>query len=227
MLFYALQSLGQLLERTGVVGWVLVLMSITALAIVLLKLYQFFRLQLRREAPIHAALHAAQQGAFEEVRCQLSKTRHPAATLMREALSGYTAQGGISKILVTDLQHGAEEQVEHIEWGFRPLTGIIQLSPLLGLLGTVLGMIQVFTELEVAADQISPTLLAGGIWQALLTTAMGLALAIPTRGVLYYLESRADRGAAIMQRAITTLLQVLDNAPVGASRGGMTSEGGT
>jgi len=227
MLFNSLNNLGQLLEQTGVVGWVLALMSIAALAIVLLKLFQFNRLQLRWETPIHAALHAVQQGDFNEASQQLGNTSHPAAGLMRQALNGYTAQDGLSKVLVTDLQHGAEQQMEQIEWGFRPLTGIIQLSPLLGLLGTVLGMIQAFAELEGAAEQISPALLAGGIWQALLTTAMGLSLAIPARGVLYYLESRADRSSAIMQRAMTTLLQSLDNSPMDLPSRPAAPEGGT
>ena len=68
-----------------------------------------------------------------------------------------------------------------------------QIAPLLGLFGTVLGMIDAFRALQSAGTAVDPTVLAGGIWVALLTTAAGLAVAMPTSLLLTWLESRTAR----------------------------------
>lgn len=67
---------------------------------------------------------------------------------------------------------------------------IAQVSPLIGLLGTVIGMIDSFNELELGGSLVDPSILAGGIWTALLTTAMGLIVAIPSLISHYFLEKK-------------------------------------
>ncbi len=74
---------------------------------------------------------------------------------------------------------------------FLPTLEIIaQVSPLIGLLGTVIGMIDSFNELELGGSLVDPSILAGGIWTALLTTAMGLIVAIPALISHYFFEKR-------------------------------------
>lgn len=67
---------------------------------------------------------------------------------------------------------------------------IANVSPLLGLLGTVIGMIKSFNELEIAGNLVDPALLAGGIWTALLTTAIGLIVAIPAMVAHHFFEKK-------------------------------------
>ena len=67
---------------------------------------------------------------------------------------------------------------------------IAQVSPLIGLLGTVIGMIDSFNELELGGSLVDPSILAGGIWTALLTTAMGLIVAIPALISHYFLDKK-------------------------------------
>ncbi len=74
--------------------------------------------------------------------------------------------------------------------GLRVLDLTAQLAPLLGLFGTVLGMIEAFQTLQEAGSTADPSLLAGGIWVALLTTAVGLCVAIPASVVLAWFDSR-------------------------------------
>ena len=93
-----------------------------------------------------------------------------------------------------------------LERGFRLLDTIAQLAPLLGLFGTVLGMIQAFQSLQQAGSSVDPSLLAGGIWVALLTTAVGLAVAMPTSMILAWLESRTARERVFADKAIRTVL---------------------
>ena len=67
---------------------------------------------------------------------------------------------------------------------------IAQVSPLIGLLGTVIGMIDSFNELELGGSLVDPSILAGGIWTALLTTAMGLIVAIPALISHYFFDKK-------------------------------------
>ena len=102
-------------------------------------------------------------------------------------------------------------ELKNLEAWLRPIGAIAHLAPLLGLLGTVLGMIQAFQKIGVSANQVSPALLAGGIWQALLTTAFGLIVAIPTMAAYYYLEGIVDDVRAKMKDASSRLLIRFDH----------------
>ncbi|WP_170775562.1 MotA/TolQ/ExbB proton channel family protein [Ruegeria lacuscaerulensis] len=88
----------------------------------------------------------------------------------------------------------------------RVLELIAMISPLLGLLGTVTGMIQSFQELELAQGAANASVLAGGIWQALLTTAAGLVVAIPAAIGASLLSGRAEAGAQSIENAVGRLM---------------------
>ena len=110
-----------------------------------------------------------------------------------------------------------EEQREEIERvarrkladgrsGLRALELIATIAPLLGLLGTVLGMIAAFQTLQQAGSRADPAALAGGIWEALLTTAAGMAVAIPASIALTWFESVVTRSQEDMEDAATRIL---------------------
>lgn len=88
----------------------------------------------------------------------------------------------------------AEAQLQDLEKNLKPLSVIATLAPLVGLLGTVLGIMKAFLKTNEAA-QVDPTLLAGGIWEALITTFVGLAIAIPTWALYYYFSAKVERQA--------------------------------
>lgn len=94
-------------------------------------------------------------------------------------------------------------QIRWLEKGLGTLSLISVISPLLGLTGTVTGMIQAFQTLAVNHNQINPGMLAGGIWEALLTTAAGLFVAIPAHVICHYLEERLDDIALILKETAT------------------------
>ena len=93
----------------------------------------------------------------------------------------------------------------------RGLEVIASLSPLLGLLGTVLGMIKAFVRLESAGTKVDPAILAGGIWEALLTTAFGLSVAIPALAAFYILEGQVENVRAQMKDASIRVLGILSS----------------
>nr|WP_281413132.1 MotA/TolQ/ExbB proton channel family protein [Marivibrio halodurans] len=111
---------------------------------------------------------------------------------------------GLPEAMVREevMRYGASA-LEALRAWFRPLEVIASLAPLLGLFGTVLGMISAFQQLEAAGNQVNPAILSGGIWEALLTTAAGLAVAIPTVVLLNWLERRVDRLAHEMDDLVT------------------------
>jgi biopolymer transport protein ExbB len=93
-----------------------------------------------------------------------------------------------------------------LESWLRALSSVAHLSPLLGLLGTVLGMITSFRRIEQAGSAVDPAVLSGGIWEALLTTAFGLTIAIPSMAAFYFLEGEVDRVRATMKDTTSRVL---------------------
>ena len=83
---------------------------------------------------------------------------------------------------------------------------IAQVSPLVGLLGTVIGMIDSFNELELGGSLVDPSVLAGGIWTALLTTAMGLIVAIPALISHYFFEKKLSNSIQFANAFLTKLI---------------------
>jgi len=97
--------------------------------------------------------------------------------------------------------------------GLRALELIATIAPLIGLLGTVLGMIAAFQALQTSGNSADPSVLAGGIWEALLTTAAGMAVAIPASAALTWFESVADRVQADMEDAATRIFTAAGGRP--------------
>ncbi len=86
--------------------------------------------------------------------------------------------------------------------------GIIsQVAPLLGLLGTVTGMIEAFQRIQDLAGQVNPAILAGGIWEALITTAVGMTVAIPALVGALYFNSRIKSLEIYLHGALTRILK--------------------
>ena len=105
------------------------------------------------------------------------------------------------------MRYGANA-LESLRAGFRALEVIASLAPLLGLFGTVLGMIEAFRGMEQAGNQVNPAVLSGGIWEALLTTALGLGVAMPVVVALSWLERRVDRLAHAMGHVVSGVFTV-------------------
>ena len=86
----------------------------------------------------------------------------------------------------------ANKDLNEARRGLRIIDLIITIAPLVGLLGTVLGMIEAFQALQDSGAQADPSALAGGIWEALLTTAAGMGIAIPASILLSWYDSVVD-----------------------------------
>jgi biopolymer transport protein ExbB len=189
----------EMIEAGGPVVLVLAACSVVAAAIVLLKLWQFRRL---RGGHAAEALRLYRQGAVGEALDLADRGRDPASLVLARALRGI--RRGLPEARVREAVQGfALALLDDMRGGLRLLEVIAGLAPLLGLFGTVLGMIEAFQQLEQAGNQVNPAILSGGIWEALLTTAVGLAVAIPAVALLNLLERVVERTALSLEGIVT------------------------
>lgn len=94
-----------------------------------------------------------------------------------------------------------------MEFGLRTLGILGNTAPLLGLLGTITGMIKAFMVIEQAGGKVDAQALAGGIWEAMITTGVGLAVAIPLLILLHFLEGGVERRAQRLNQCLSLLLE--------------------
>lgn len=192
-----------LLEIGGPVALVLLIFSVLALTIVLLKLWQFTVLGIGRRRFIDTALEYWRDGDPGQALGILSRVRNPVAQVLEVAIRGRWRSPDSESRVREEVERVANAWLESLRRYLRGLELVATLSPLLGLLGTVLGMIEAFRRLEEAGQRVDPAILSGGIWEALLTTALGLAVAIPAVIVLNWLERVIERLAHRMEDAVT------------------------
>jgi biopolymer transport protein ExbB len=196
-------SLTELLNTGGTVMSILAVLSVFALAIVLNKLWDFARAGIWRRRTVARALDDWQArrdaAALEGVR----DAHDPVSDILRVALAGCMDDTVADDAVREEVARRGAAWLESLRGGLRPLELIGTLAPLLGLLGTVIGMIDAFRELEAAGSQVDPSVLSGGIWVALLTTAAGLSAAIPAVAAHTLLERQLERLHHRMQDAAT------------------------
>ncbi|MFV0360835.1 MotA/TolQ/ExbB proton channel family protein [Tropicimonas sp.] len=201
-----MEALLSTLTRGGPIVGVLIVISLFSLTLIVMKLLQFrgtLSGDRQREAAYALWSRGDRVGAMKAVEGGGS----PVDRMLLAAMSGLRAghQGGA---LDTELEWRGNSEVEVLSRHIRTLELIAMISPLLGLLGTVLGMIHAFQELALAEGAANASLLAAGIWQALLTTAAGLVVAIPAAIAASLFASRVDRITTAMERAVGRLIAV-------------------
>jgi biopolymer transport protein ExbB len=149
------------------------------------------------------------------------KNPNPMSRIMIAALKRYGKSAVEVEQAVLD---AGERESNHLRKYMRLLSAISNVTPLLGLLGTVMGMIQSFNDISNSQAMGRPEMLAGGISQALLTTAAGLLVAIPAYAMYVYFVGHIDRLIIEMDHHAQRLVEVisaegLQESDVGRSRG--------
>ena len=189
----------EFLVRGGPVMYVLLGFSILALAAVLVKAVEFARLRAFSDRFVGDVLDRLSVGDHREAERILASQHHPVARVMGATLTAACDPRFDDKSIQTEVSRVGSAEIRHLESWLRALSAMGHLSPLLGLFGTVLGMIEAFMTIEHAGAAVNPAELAGGIWEALLTTAFGLMVAIPVMAAFYLFEGEVDRLRAMMK----------------------------
>lgn len=193
------------LDRGGPTLWLIALLSVLTLALILWKIWRLALMGAWSGSATQQAISLWANGNTDTAlttvagrRSLRARLAHTAMTARLDAtLTDAQAREETSRFARADL--GAARR------GLRALELISTIAPLLGLLGTVLGMIAAFQTLQEAGARADPSALAGGIWEALLTTAAGMAVAIPAGIALSWFESITDRLQDDMEDAATRI----------------------
>jgi biopolymer transport protein ExbB len=138
--------------------------------------------------------------------------KSPISNIVKKALKKY--KHGHQRVVET-IETAGRQEISKLEKGLSTLATIAGAAPMLGFLGTVTGMIGAFMKIQELQGSAGPADLAGGIWEALLTTAFGLFVGIPVLAVYNYLLSYIQKIVVNMEMVVTDVLDVLEDAAKG------------
>lgn len=208
-----------MLELVKAGGWLMVPIiacSVIALAIVVER---FWTLQPRRIAPPNLVVQVwqwARAGELGEARIRELRT---GSALGRILAAGLANRDRERERMKESIEEVGRHVVHELERYLNALGTIASITPLLGLLGTVIGMIQVFSVITTAGVG-DPNVLAGGISQALVTTAAGLTVAIPALFFHRYFRARVDELVVTMEQEALKMVEALEGAATASARSG-------
>jgi biopolymer transport protein ExbB len=201
--------------KTGPIRWPLLLCSVLGLTYIIERLVSLFKLRprIKVEQLVSRITDALRNDNIMEAVSICEEAGGPLANVVKAGLLRYS-QGMIEERPVSkeDISEAIDEasllEIPQLERNLVVLSTIYQVSPLFGLLGTVSGMVKAFTAIALKGTG-DPQLLAGGISEALLTTVIGLSIAIPVMIAYQYLVSRVDRHVLEIQQVSTEIVNAL------------------
>jgi biopolymer transport protein ExbB len=195
-----------LFAKGGVLVVPIIFCSVLALAIVVERVIRFAVLRKRGlNVDERVARDLAENDAQSALRAA-TDSRSPMGRILVQAMD---VMGQDRETLETVLVHAIEEEVRELSRYLQALATIANIAPLLGLLGTVIGMIKAFMVIQEMGGKVNAAVLAGGIWEAMLTTALGLAVALPTMVAHSYLTGQVDRYEARLQAGTVRFVKML------------------
>ncbi|BAQ67359.1 MotA/TolQ/ExbB proton channel [Rhodovulum sulfidophilum] len=199
-------AIAEFLDRGGPAIWAIAGLSVMTVALILWKIWRLALAGAWSRAAVQGAVAGWLEGDVWRARAALDGRRGLRAVAVRAAiearldpeLDATTAREEVARVATRELTRARS--------GLRALDLIATIAPLIGLLGTVLGMIAAFKTLQETGARADPSALAGGIWEALLTTAAGMAVAIPASVALSWFESVTEAARVDIEDAATRVL---------------------
>ena len=191
--------------------YVLLSLSIYGMAVIMYKIYQFWNAGMFvHDSFIDKAVQEIREGDIQKASRTLSTVKGPIARIMRVALDCVANREISQRSKEAEIARVGAADIRYLESHLRGLELISNVGPLLGLLGTVMGMVTAFSKLEAAGARVDPSLFAGGIWEAFLSTVAGLVVAIPAIGAYYVVDSLIERVRATMRDVSVQILALED-----------------
>ena len=190
--------------------WLILIASATAVAVVVERVLHYHRAQINSMEFLNGVRNVLKRDNVVEAISICDATPGPVARLVKVAiLNRDRGRDGVRDAL----EEAGLTEVPPLEEKLNLLATIAQITPLMGLLGTVLGMIKTFTTLEQKALFANREALMLGIWEALVCTAAGLAVAIPCYAAYNYLVNRVNVIVLDMERAATEIVNIVIEPP--------------
>lgn len=199
----------ELIQKGGPVMYPIVLCSIIAFAIVIERTYHLYKAKIDTKDFMNNIEITIKHNRIVEAIKICDKTPGPIAHIVKAGILKHDRPRQEIRESIEDAGH---QEVPRLEKHISLLGTIAHISPLLGLLGTVTGMVktfQIIQEKSTFFNPVSPGDLAGGIWEALLTTVAGLIVAIPTVVAYNYLVNKVEGFVLEMERSATEVVDIL------------------
>lgn len=201
----------EFLLKGGILTWPILLCSIAAWTIFFERFLCYRAAAKIRPQLINSIYQLVSKGKFEEARAKLLDRERggalkppPAERILREGLAVDPTDRESLELV---LSHSVNRELKFLERHLGTLSTLGNIAPLLGLLGTVFGMIKAFMAVQELGGRVNASVLAGGIWEALLTTAYGLVVAIPIVFCHNYLENRLQELQAMHEEIAIYLVK--------------------
>src|SRR5437016_2880152 len=194
------------LTHGGPMIWLILGASATAVVVFFQRVLHYHRAQINSMEFLNGVRNVLKRDNDGESLSICDATPGPVARLVKVAiLNRERGQDGMREAL----EEAGLVEVPPLEDKLNLIATIAQITPLMGLLGTVLGFIKIFAELQAKATLANMQDLSGGIWQALICTAAGLAVAIPCYAAYNYLVSRVNAIVLDMEKAATEIISIV------------------
>ncbi len=191
---------------TWVVFAALLVLSLMSLSVVVFKVAQFARIGVGHRDTAERILDTWLSGKSDEAVKLAAERRTVLARVLQAVFTGVQAKPDNTAYAEELGRQTAIIEMARMTERMRVLEMVVQAAPMLGLLGTVIGMIDAFSVLSVSEGGVNPAALAGGIWTALTTTALGLAIALVAYFFATWFESRIDRERNLIEAAVSAAI---------------------
>ena len=195
------------LAKGGVLVIPILFCSVMALAIFVERLIRFAGMRSRGSGLAEKTAKLLKEDKEEQAVEMAIKSNSPMGRILLLAIE---MKDHDREALETVIAHGTEEEVRNLSAYLQTLATIGNITPMLGLLGTVIGMIKAFMVIQEMGGKVNAAVLAGGIWEAMLTTALGLAVALPTMVAYSYLLTRVDKYEARLQGGSVVFMKAIN-----------------
>jgi len=196
----------EIIKLGGPIMWAIFACSVVALGVFVERLIYFHRCSMPVEPFLKGIGNLVRQGKYDEALERCDEAYGPSVRVVQAAVMKRTQSKDDLKELTQEV---AQLQMPGLEAHLPLLATVAHISPLLGLLGTVVGMISAFMNMNQAMGAAPISDLAGGIWEALITTAGGLCVAIPAYVAYHFLVNRLNWIVTDMERCGIEIVQLL------------------
>jgi len=199
------------LSKGGPLVIPIVICSVISLTLICERLYRFHKARLKDPMFLDSVKELIKNNKSEEALRLCREAKSPIGNILAKGIEKAHYSGCCKNLseLEKSLSHAGQQELRELDRYLPTLATIANIAPLLGLFGTVTGMIRAFMVIQELGGKVNASVLAGGIWEAMLTTALGLAVALPTVIAYNYLVGKVENFAHAMQDSSVELSEAL------------------
>jgi biopolymer transport protein ExbB len=201
----------ELLRQGGLIAWIIMGCGVAALILFLERLLSLHRARIKSEDFIIGICNNLRRGNVNEALAICDDTPGPVAVIVRAAILNRQAD---KESIRTAIENAGRTEISRMERRLSLLATVAQVAPIFGLLGTVLGLIKSLQAMKLAAPLVQPVDVMSGLMQALVTTAVGLAVAAPCYIAFSFLVGKVEKIVIDMERSASDLIAFLAGTPI-------------